>query len=83
MLKCNEVVQNASAYLDGELPMLSRWRIRLHLKICENCQRFVAQLRLTGSMLRLHQRDEHGDGSDPEVDSLVQKILAANRDRRP
>jgi len=82
MLKCNEVAQNASAYLDGNLPPLSRWRIRLHLAMCENCRRFLEQLRLSGRLLRQHER-ARTHASDPEVDTLVEEVLAAPPDRRP
>lgn len=84
MLKCNQVTQHASAYLDGELPVLTRWRVRLHLKMCEHCRRFVEQLRLTEQLLRLRVQAEDPLVADPDEQAaaVVQQVLAATRPRQ-
>lgn len=85
MIKCNELTHNASAYLDGDLPRLTRWSIRLHLMMCENCRRFVRQLQLTGDLFRLcdGQNSGHTDQyGPPEVDAVVQKVLLSERSDR-
>ncbi|MDO3386978.1 zf-HC2 domain-containing protein [Gilvimarinus sp. SDUM040013] len=46
MLKCKDVSQRASEYLDGaDRPL--KWQMRLHLAMCSNCRRFVRHLALT------------------------------------
>lgn len=52
MLRCRDVEQQASEYLDQELPPLLQLRFRMHLLICRNCWRYVQQLRLTVSSLK-------------------------------
>ncbi|WP_368045303.1 zf-HC2 domain-containing protein [Gilvimarinus algae] len=47
MLKCRELAQLASEYLDGSGPKSLKWQIRLHLALCHNCRRFVRHLRTT------------------------------------
>jgi len=42
---CKEVSQLASDALVEELAWRQRWGLRLHLWVCENCRRFVKQLR--------------------------------------
>lgn len=47
MLRCRDIEQHASEYLDQALPPLLRLRIRMHLLICRNCRRYTKQLQLT------------------------------------
>lgn len=85
MIKCSELTHNASAYLDGDLPRLTRWSIRLHLMMCENCRRFVRQLQLTGDLFR-HcdaQRSSDTEQVTPtKADDIVQKVLSSKRSDR-
>lgn len=45
MLTCREVTQDASDYLDHELPWRRRLAVRLHLLMCTKCRRLVHHLR--------------------------------------
>lgn len=42
MITCRELVEFLMTYLDGELPLSQRARIRLHLAFCADCRRYVA-----------------------------------------
>lgn len=61
MLKCREVAQHASEYLDHNADTRLRWQLRLHLLMCHKCRRFVRHLRITRQVVaaRLHQQPEH------------------------
>lgn len=44
MLNCREVSNNASRYLDDEMPWRERAAMKMHLLMCHHCRRFVRQL---------------------------------------
>ncbi|MBI2994517.1 MAG: zf-HC2 domain-containing protein [Gammaproteobacteria bacterium] len=57
MLKCREVVIYADHLLAGELSVVERAKLHLHLAICRHCRRYVRQLRvLIGALQRLGAR---------------------------
>ena len=47
MLKCRDVAQHASAFIDGQIPWHQRPAWYLHLLVCHHCRRFVRHLRTT------------------------------------
>jgi anti-sigma factor RsiW len=51
-LRCIEVVELVSDYLDGNLDAETRMRVEEHLTLCPHCQRYVEQVRGTASALR-------------------------------
>lgn len=53
MLSCRELAhRHASDYLDGQLSWRARLGVRFHLMLCDNCRRFIAQLRKVRVLLR-------------------------------
>jgi anti-sigma factor RsiW len=46
-LACQELVELASDYLEGALPASDRDRIEAHLRACDGCTEYLAQLRRT------------------------------------
>jgi anti-sigma factor RsiW len=57
MLTCREVAEIASEYLDDELPLLRRMRVRVHLMMCRRCPKHVDQLASTVNLLRRLPRE--------------------------
>ena len=51
-IRCIEVVELVSAYIDGELAEPERVRVEVHLAICEGCGAYVEQMRATIRALR-------------------------------
>lgn len=47
MLKCRDILEQADAYLVGNLNSWQRLQFRLHLALCSNCRRYLRQLKLT------------------------------------
>ena len=47
MLKCHDVSELVTAYLDGSLPPRTRLATRVHLWFCLSCRRYVAQFQET------------------------------------
>jgi anti-sigma factor RsiW len=75
VLSCRELnEQHASDYVDGRLSRRERLAVRLHLALCSNCRRFITQLRLVKSVLRVRP-----DVSlpDSEAKPLAARLQAA------
>ena len=70
---CREMVELVTDYLEGTLSRADRRRFEGHIDSCENCTRYVEQMRIT---LRTLGRLEPESLSDDARDEL----LAAFRD---
>jgi len=51
MLTCRDLSHQADAFLDGELGLWQRLRIRQHLSMCNGCAQFMGQMRTTRSLI--------------------------------
>ncbi|RKQ84911.1 putative zinc finger protein [Solirubrobacter pauli] len=51
MIRCRELVELVTAYLDGVLPAQERERVDLHLAGCDGCTAYLAQIRATIAVL--------------------------------
>ena len=47
MLKCQEVVEQADAYLASELTSWQRFQFSLHLMMCRHCRRYIKAFKMT------------------------------------
>jgi len=47
MLKCRDMLELGSAYLDAGLSPREVWAVRMHLLICTNCRAYIQKLKLT------------------------------------
>jgi hypothetical protein len=54
-LMCREATRLISRAQDAELPALQRWRLRMHLRICDLCSRFDAQMRVLREAARRYK----------------------------
>jgi len=62
--KCRDVVRILSEQMDHELPLLMRFRLRLHFSVCCWCERYMKQLHYIRETAR--RFPEHADeASDP------------------
>ena len=53
MLKCREIEQLASDYLDQDLSFRQRMAFKMHLFMCHNCRNYLRQLKTPISSIRL------------------------------
>ncbi len=44
MLNCKDIVNNASDYLNSDVPLIRRIGILIHLAMCVNCRRYYQQI---------------------------------------
>lgn len=69
MLSCRDFAhRHASDYLDDQLGWRARLGVRFHLMLCDNCRRFIAQLRKVRVLLR------NKPASVPVVDTATQQL---------
>lgn len=47
MIQCKDVTEEASEYLDGDLPLSKRIGLFFHLLICSCCRNYLQQIRNT------------------------------------
>lgn len=52
MLTCKDLAARAGRYLDRDLSWRERMSVRFHLFLCDNCRRYLFQLRLMLAALR-------------------------------
>lgn len=53
MLRCQDVAEQTSDYVDGTLTWRRRVAIWLHIMLCDACHRYVDQMRATVVLLRM------------------------------
>jgi anti-sigma factor RsiW len=74
-MTCRELTETLTDYLDGRLPVLTRWSTWLHLSLCRDCRRYLAGFRETVRLAREAGREPEAPADPPE--DLVRAILKA------
>jgi hypothetical protein len=72
MLKCRDIAEQASDYIEGRQSFRQRLAVAFHLLICGNCREFIRHLRLA---LTFYSRVPTQQTSDEEAERLVQQVL--------
>lgn len=54
MLTCRELSEMVSRAQDRKPSWLERWRMRLHLRVCDGCRNFQDQMTLLRKIIRKH-----------------------------
>lgn len=52
MLTCRDLAERATDYLEGDLSLWHRLRVRVHLNMCARCRAYLGQMRKTVRVLR-------------------------------
>lgn len=68
MLKCRDMAELVTPYLEGALPLRLRIAAWYHLRLCDACRRYVDQVRRTIRFL--------GSGPPPAPPANEQEIMA-------
>lgn len=73
MLRCRDVSERGSAYLEGDLRFWERAQVTAHVLMCRHCRAYVAQLKKVVALL-------HGLPAqpEPEAEDLVLKTLRSS-----
>ena len=73
MLRCKDVVERASRYIDGEMSWSRRLGMRLHLMMCIHCRRFMRQFRMVRDTLG-HCSERQPEPTEQSLRELVEKL---------
>ncbi len=78
MLKCQEVVEQADAYLASELTSWQRFQFNLHLMVCRHCRRYIKAFKITEQVSQ--QLPIANAMPDVDISALVTMIQKDNQD---
>ena len=77
MLSCKDITEKANQYLDKEVSLFTRVEMKIHMFICDNCKRYVEQLRTTIAALgKMNTPAEVVD--DGKIDQIINTIKKHN-----
>jgi len=51
MLKCNEVSEQASEIVDGNVKGMHKLKVQMHLMMCTHCRSFVKKIKMTKGVI--------------------------------
>jgi len=76
MISCRDIAKLSSQYLDKDLPLITRMRIKMHLMMCVHCHRFMKQLQTTINTVK---RLKEPEISHSDIDNQVANLLQQHR----
>ncbi len=77
-LSCAEVDALLDSAIDGELPLLTRWRLKLHRATCRMCGRYASQYGVT-----VERAKAAFDEPAPDIPSETADRIARRATGRP
>ena len=72
-IRCSEVLEVLSDYIDGELPPAQVQRVTAHVQRCDWCERFGG--RFAGIVTALRRELAQAEALTPEVESRLRAAL--------
>jgi len=83
MLSCHDLANKvASDYIDSQLRWHERAKVRLHLAICDNCRRFIKQLKQVRAVIRQYDPKPADTVSDAQLQQLATQLHAAAQQKK-
>jgi predicted anti-sigma-YlaC factor YlaD len=79
MITCQEITENASAYLDSPNNVNRPLALRFHLLMCHRCRRFFKQFKIAVDVSRKLNIDSdtvNNEPTDAEIEKLLRKLQA-------
>lgn len=73
MLSCKDVVNNASDYLNGDVPLMRRIGIWIHIAMCVHCRRYYQQITQSINSVSVIKPQEQ---DDTDTDQLARDLQA-------
>ena len=71
-MKCKEISELGSAYIDGEVSFLQKLEMKLHLLMCQHCRRYISQM--TALVYKLRQFGSSPSVSINELDQIATSL---------
>jgi hypothetical protein len=82
MPSCKDVTEHASDYLDRNMPLMQRMAFRVHLFICNNCSRYLSQLKLTIATLGKIEEAVPQPVDERQVQDIVEKMKQQSTEQK-
>ena len=83
MLSCRDLANVvASDYVDGNLGLRARFGVRMHLAMCENCRRFIKQLRQVRTVIRHRFETPPDTVTDIKLQQLAAQLHASAQQQK-
>jgi predicted anti-sigma-YlaC factor YlaD len=71
MFECKDIAEEASNYLDGDLPLGKRIGLFLHLVICSCCREYLQQIKQTiNTVTTIRPQEQH----NTDTQALAEKL---------
>ncbi|MBI4694673.1 MAG: zf-HC2 domain-containing protein [Gammaproteobacteria bacterium] len=77
MLRCKDIPERASAYVERDLGRRERAMFRLHLMLCSHCRRFMRQFR---TLLGAFGRKRPPALAEAHVERIVKALREQQRE---
>jgi len=83
MLSCHDLANKvASDYVDSHLRWHERAKVRLHLAICDNCRRFIKQLKLVRAVIGQREYKSSAPPTDAQLQQLAAQLHAVAQQKK-
>ena len=73
MMKCRDIHEHASEYLESRLSWWGRTRFGLHLFVCQHCRNFIRQMTLTLNTIRGLKKHPDDTAVEDQVTLLMRE----------
>ena len=83
MLKCRDLAEIASDYIDGELDTRQNLSVKMHLLMCGSCRTFIGNLRASTRLVGRHAMARADEELLQRIDARVAEALRARRQTPP
>jgi len=77
MISCEEFVELVTEYLEGDVSMGLKMKLKFHEVLCVHCRRYVEQMKVTSDMLKYVPPTEVDEATMQE---LIAKFRALEAD---
>lgn len=77
MMSCKKVIEKSSDYVDGQLPLITRMGMRMHLLMCVHCRRYVRQILSTSQVIKLLGKKQQQCIDPSKIDRTVAAMAEA------
>ena len=75
MLMCRDLARIASDYIDGELGLMDKVSVKMHLLMCGHCRTFIGNLRESVELMRAHSSQQVDEELVRKIDERVAELL--------
>ena len=76
MAQCKDIAEEASEYIDGDLPLRRRVSLFFHLVICKCCRIYLQNIKKTINTVRILRPKEP---TIPDIQDLAERLRAESQ----